>query len=87
MADDQQENGAAIRKRSVSIAGHRTSVSLEDAFWRALQDIARDQGRSLSSLISDVDAERTGNLSSALRVYALEWVQAGGSLPVDEAAD
>ena len=68
MADD----GATIRKHSVVIAGHRTSVSLEDVFWNELKDIAQSQGRSLNDLIADIDLRRLGNLSSALRVYVLE---------------
>ena len=67
-ADDR----TGLRKRSVVIAGHRTSVSLEEAFWTALKRIAAAEGRSVAQLIAAVDAERTGNLSSALRVYALE---------------
>lgn len=61
----------SIRKRSVTIAGHRTSVSLEEAFWAALKRAAKDQAVSLNGLIEQIDAERTGNLSSALRVYVL----------------
>jgi len=61
-----------IRKRSVSIAGHATSISLEDAFWRRLGAIAKARGQSLSALIRDIDEARTGNLSSALRVFVLE---------------
>ncbi len=61
-----------LRKHSVTIAGHRTSVSLEEAFWEALRAAASDQGLSLNALIERVDAERSGNLSSALRVYVLE---------------
>lgn len=60
-----------LRKRSVMIAGHRTSVSLEDAFWVALQRIARDRGESVGNLITRIDRNRTGNLSSALRVFVL----------------
>lgn len=61
-----------LRKRSVRVAGHRTSVTLEGAFWAALKEIAARRGLSLDRLITEVDAERRGNLSSALRVYALE---------------
>lgn len=61
-----------IRKRSVNIAGHATSVSMEDAFWQRLADIAKARGVSISALIKHVDATRTGNLSSALRVFVLE---------------
>ena len=60
-----------IRKRSVSIAGHQTSVSMEDAFWQRLGDIATARGVSVSALIREIDTERTGNLSSALRVFVL----------------
>lgn len=60
-----------IRKRSVSIAGHQTSVSMEDAFWQRLGEIASARGVSVSSLIREIDTERTGNLSSALRVFVL----------------
>lgn len=63
-------------KRSVTIAGHRTSVALEQAFWDALRDISSAQGLSQSALIARIDAERvdgeTGtNLSRAIRVFVL----------------
>ena len=61
-----------LRKRSVSIAGHATSVSMEDAFWVRLTAIAKARGVSVSRLIRDVDATREGNLSSALRLFVLE---------------
>ncbi len=61
-----------IRKRSVNIAGHATSVSMEDAFWQRLAAIAKARSVSISALIRDVDATRTGNLSSALRVFVLD---------------
>lgn len=61
-----------LSKRSVSIAGHATSVSMEDAFWVRLTAIAKARGVSVSRLIRDVDATREGNLSSALRVFVLE---------------
>ncbi len=59
------------RKRSILVAGHPTSVSLEEPFWAALRDIAAARGQSLSELVTDVDRTRDGNLSSALRVFAL----------------
>jgi len=65
---------ARIRKRSVLIAGHATSVSLEDAFWTALKSIARGRGISLNQMITDIDRGRGGNLSSAIRVFVLENV-------------
>ncbi|KQO74614.1 ribbon-helix-helix domain-containing protein [Methylobacterium sp. Leaf88] len=65
-----------ITKRSVMIAGHRTSVSLEDSFWDALREIAGARGQSVQALIGAVDAGREGqNLSSALRVFVLASVR------------
>lgn len=63
---------ATLKKRSVTIAGHATSVSMENIFWDRLTDIAKMRGQSVSSIIREVDAARVGNLSSALRVYVLE---------------
>ena len=64
---------ARIVKRSLVVAGHRTSVSLEDAFWRRLQAIAASRRVSLNTLAAEVDAARgEANLSSALRVFVLE---------------
>ena len=64
-----------MRKRSVTIDGHRTSVSLEDAFWQELAAIAAARRLSLGALVAEVDRERPGpdsNLSSALRLYVLQ---------------
>jgi len=61
-----------VRKRSVTIAGHKTSLSLEEPFWRELQALAKRDGISLNALIERIDAARGGNLSSAARVYVLE---------------
>ncbi|MGY2053197.1 ribbon-helix-helix domain-containing protein [Methylobacterium sp. JK268] len=72
--------GAGLRKRSVMIAGHRTSVSLEDPFWEVLQRLAAARGGSVQALIGQIDAGRDGqNLSSAIRVFVLRAVQAGGA--------
>lgn len=60
-----------IRKRSVIIAGHATSVSLEPEFWNALRDIAAARAVSINQLIAEIDDRRTGNLSSAIRVFVL----------------
>ncbi|MEE8295505.1 MAG: ribbon-helix-helix domain-containing protein [Sphingomonadales bacterium] len=60
-----------IKKRSITIAGHRTSITLEDIFWDALKDIAKAKGLSRQQIIIEIDEARTGSLSSALRVYAL----------------
>ncbi len=63
----------ALRKRSVVIAGHKTSVSLEEPFWRGLGEIAAERGVSLNRLVAEIDEGRSSNLSSAIRVYVLEW--------------
>jgi len=63
------------RKRSVVVAGHRTSVSLEPPFWSALKEIAQDRGLSLNALIAAIDTDRSGNLSSALRIFVLETLR------------
>ena len=65
-----------IVKRSVVLAGHKTSVSLEDAFWQGLKDIATSRRTTLSDLISSIDGDRErGNLSSALRLFVLSHYQ------------
>jgi predicted DNA-binding ribbon-helix-helix protein len=67
---------AGIVKRSVAIAGHRTSVSLEEPFWEELQAIAKERGRSAQTLIAEIDAGRAGrNLSSAIRIFVLATVK------------
>jgi predicted DNA-binding ribbon-helix-helix protein len=60
-----------IRKRSVTLSGHRTSVSVEDEFWDLLKTIAARQRRSITDLLIELDATRAGNLSSAVRLYVL----------------
>jgi predicted DNA-binding ribbon-helix-helix protein len=63
----------ALHKRSVTIAGHRTSLSLEPEFWTALRHQAKSRGWSLARLIGEIDHGRAGrNLSSAVRVFLLE---------------
>ena len=64
-----------IKKRSVDIAGHRTSVSIEAPFWDALRDIAQAKKTSVNVLIAAIDAKRDGNLSSAIRVFVLRVLQ------------
>ena len=66
------EQKTRLRKRSVIIAGHATSVSLEDIFWRELSSIAKSRRQSLNQLITEIDQNRAGNLSSAIRVFVLE---------------
>lgn len=67
------DDGDRIAKRSVSIAGHPTSVSLEGAFWDALAALAAREGAPVARLVERIDAARTTgtNLSSAIRVYVL----------------
>ena len=78
VADLLQMGGAFMKslviKRSVVVAGHKTSVSLEDAFWKGLKDIARERHVTLSELVGTIDSEREyGNLSSALRLFVLDF--------------
>jgi predicted DNA-binding ribbon-helix-helix protein len=62
-----------VIKRSIVIGGHKTSVSLEDAFWSGLKDIARERITTLSDLVGDIDSARKhGNLSSAIRLFVLD---------------
>jgi predicted DNA-binding ribbon-helix-helix protein len=67
-----------VIKRSIVIAGHKTSVSVEDAFWTALKEIAQARRQSVAELIASIDGARqtgndTGNLSSAIRVFVLDY--------------
>ncbi len=62
-----------VIKRSIVIAGHKTSVSLEDAFWQGLKEIADERSMTLSDLVSSIDTDRRhGNLSSAIRLFVLD---------------
>jgi len=61
-----------VAKRSIVIAGHKTSVSLEDQFWDSLKEIARERGTTLGALIAAIDGNREhANLSSAIRLFVL----------------
>jgi predicted DNA-binding ribbon-helix-helix protein len=65
---------SSVVKRSVIVGGHKTSVSLEEPFWREVKEIARGRHMTLSELISTIDSERQlGNLSSAIRLFVLEF--------------
>ena len=66
---------ATSRKRSVLIAGHPTSVSVEDEFWAALKEIAEARSVSLNHLIAEIDRERGTNLSSAVRLFVLHTLK------------
>jgi predicted DNA-binding ribbon-helix-helix protein len=68
---------SGIVKRSVVIAGHKTSVSLEDEFWGNLKEIARSRGMTLSEMVGYISGQRgDGNLSSNIRLFVLEYVRA-----------
>jgi predicted DNA-binding ribbon-helix-helix protein len=61
------------QKHSVTVAGHRTSVTLETAFWDSLREIATVQNKSVNCLIAEIDGAQPENLSSALRVFILDF--------------
>ncbi len=66
-----------VVKRSIVIAGHKTSVSLEDAFWKGLKEIATAREMTLSDLVASIDTDRHyGNLSSAIRLFVLDHYRA-----------
>ncbi len=74
-------------KRSFSIRGHRTSISLEAAFWDALKEAAAREGRPMAALVAAIDSERAGaGLSSAVRVWLLDHFRRGATPePIDAA--
>lgn len=62
-----------VVKRSIVVAGHKTSVSLEEAFWNGMKEISGQRGVTLSELVGEIDGARTqGNLSSAIRLFVLD---------------
>jgi len=68
---------STVVKRSIILAGHKTSVSLEDAFWEGLKDIAKTKRKTLSELVGGIDIGREhANLSSAIRLFVLDHYQA-----------
>ena len=74
---------SSVVKRSIVLAGHKTSVSLEDAFWKGLKEIAARRLMTLAELIGTIDSQRQhGNLSSALRLFVLEFYRS--QIPVTE---
>lgn len=69
----QMQMKSPIVKRSIVIGGHKTSVSLEDAFWRGLKDIAHGRHVTLSNMVAEIDKSRQqSNLSSAIRLFVLD---------------
>jgi predicted DNA-binding ribbon-helix-helix protein len=67
---------SAVVKRSVIVGGHKTSISLEDAFWGGLKEIAQAKGASVSQTVTEIDTTREqGNLSSAIRLFVLAHIR------------
>ena len=60
-------------KHSLTVNGHRTSITLETAFWQSLKEIAANEKRSVADIVAEIDAANPGNLSGALRVYILAY--------------
>ena len=78
---------SSIVKRSLFVAGHKTSVSLEDAFWQELKEIAGGRHMTLSDLAGAIDSERRhSNLSSAIRLFVLDYYRNQSSPPIGHAA-
>ena len=78
---------SAVVKRSIVVAGHKTSVSLEDAFWQGLKEIANSRDMTLSDLVGYIDRGReNGNLSSAIRLFVLEYARAQLAAQAERAA-
>jgi predicted DNA-binding ribbon-helix-helix protein len=78
-----------VVKRSIVIAGHKTSVSLEDAFWKCLKEIANGRDMTLSDLVATIDTDRQqGNLSSAIRLFVLDYYRGHlGQEPLEPVRD
>jgi len=67
-----RKSADSIKKRSVVIGGHRTSISLEEPFWDVLKDIAAERKLSVNQIVTEIDRNRQGNLPSAIRIYVLQ---------------
>jgi len=77
-----------VVKRSIVIAGHKTSVSLEDAFWKGLKEIAGERNMTLSDLVASIDSDRQhGNLSSGIRLFVLDHYRSRIGEDVGERSD
>lgn len=77
-----------VVKRSIVIAGHKTSVSLEDAFWDALKEIAGQRRLTLSDLVATIDSGRNqGNLSSAIRLFVLDYYRGTSTIRSHSASE
>lgn len=76
---------ACFQKRSLNLLRHKTSVSLEKAFWEVLENNAREQQISITQLVQKIDEKRIGNLASALRLYGLSYALSKPSQKKSEA--
>lgn len=75
-----------VVKRSIVVAGHKTSVSLEEAFWNSMKEISAARSMTLSELVGEIDGGRQqGNLSSAIRLFVLDYFRS--RVPAHEASD
>jgi predicted DNA-binding ribbon-helix-helix protein len=79
---------SGIRKRSIIVNGHNTSVTLEDGFWSSLKEISKVRRSTLSETVTEVDRTRTqGNLSSALRLFVLDFYRSAGTSSARDLSD
>ena len=75
---------SSVVKRSISVGGHKTNISLEDAFWNGLRQIAQSRAMTISAVVADIDMHRRhANLSSAVRLFVLEHTQAQAAAASD----
>jgi predicted DNA-binding ribbon-helix-helix protein len=73
---------SSVVKRSIVLNGHKTSVSLEEAFWSSMKEISAGRGMTLSELVSEIDANRhQGNMSSAIRLFVLDQFKSRAASP------
>ena len=70
---------SGLERRTLTVSGHRTSIALEPAFWRELAAIAESRNRSVTALVTEIDAARQGSLASAIRVYVVDELRASVS--------
>ena len=76
---------SSVVKRSIVVGGHKTSVSLEEAFWSGMKEISGARGTTLYRLVSEIDANRNqGNLSSAIRRFVLDHFKGRAVAPIGE---
>ena len=78
LSEEKMAAKSLVVKRSIMVGGHKTSVSLEEAFWRGVKEISGERGKTTSELVSEIDQHRQhGNLSSAIRLFVLDHFRTG----------